>query len=173
MGVPDLVEAGAPIPAEFWIKAAQASVRSECGWHVAPSYRETLRLDGSGGRQLLLPSKHVTEVHSVVCAGVDVTDEVYWSRSGTMEFESRVWPSMPGVIEVELTHGFDAGEVPEVAALMVTLARRARAMTSVAKQGVNGASVEYFAAGGAPLSVPLLGIEKDLLAAYRLNWSVA
>ena len=41
---------------------------------------------------------------------------------------------------------------------------------NVASQSVNGASVSFLAASGAPLSVPLLALEKETLAPYRVGW---
>ena len=48
------------------VLAAAEAVRSYCGWHIAPAVEETVTLDGSGGRHLLLPSLHVTEVSEIV-----------------------------------------------------------------------------------------------------------
>lgn len=63
---------------------AQDEVRGFCGWHIAPSRTETVRVEGGGGRLLLLPSLHVTDVASVVDEnGSEVTD-FRWRRNGTL-----------------------------------------------------------------------------------------
>lgn len=173
MAVDDIVGPGTVLSGAWWLQAAQAAVRRECGWHVAPSVREELRVDAHGGRVLVLPTKRITDLERVVAGGVDVTDRVAWSRAGTLQLRAGCWPDEPGSVLVELVHGWPAEEVPDVAALIVTLGRRARTQSGVvASQSVNGASVSYAMAGGAPLSVPLLEIERQLLAPYRLNWGL-
>lgn len=42
-----------------------AAVRLWCGWHIAPSKTETVKVEGEGGRVLLLPSLHVTSTTAV------------------------------------------------------------------------------------------------------------
>lgn len=170
MAAPDIVAAGAALTPQWWIQSAQASIRRFCGWHVAPSVTEELRLDSYGGRVLHLPSKHVTAIGSITVDGVDVLDRCDWSTAGTVQLRSGCWPDRPGAVVVNLTHGWEADDVPEVAAMILAIGKRARTQTGVASQSVNGASVSYLTAGGAPLSVPLLGIEKEALAPYRLNW---
>lgn len=174
MAAPDMIAAGTVLDPQWWVKAAQGSVRRFCGWHVAPSFTEVLRCDGYGGRMLTLPSKHVTELVRVVADGVDVTDRVgeRWSESGTVELpRGFCWPDSPGSVRVTVTHGWPVDEVPEIAGLLATVAKRARSQPGVVQsQSVNGASVSYLVAGGAPLSVPLLEIEKAMLEPYRLTW---
>lgn len=170
MAVGDIVQAGTSLDAQWWIRAAQGAVRRFCGWHVAPSVSETLTLDGFGGQTLHLPSKHVTEVTKVLSDGVDVTDQVDWSSAGMMELRSGMWSSRLGGISVDLTHGFELDEVPEIAALILTVGKRARTQPGVASQSVNGAAMSAFSAGGAPLGVPLLSIERETLAPYKLGW---
>ena len=168
---PDLLPSGRSFDNQWWVRAAQNAIRRDAGWHVAPSFSETLRLDGYGGTRLLLPSKHVTEISEIRVDGEAVRG-YSWSEAGTVEYAGG-WPDRPGCIEVDLTHGWDADEVPEIAALILAIGKRARSMPGVASQSVNGASVAYHSAGGAPLAVPLLQIERDQLAPYRLNWGVA
>lgn len=171
MPAPDIVQVGRVLTSQWWMQAAQASIRRFCGWHVAPSISETLRVDAYGGRVLHLPSKHVTGLLAVTVAGVDWTDRVDWSAAGTVQLRHGVWPDAPGAVCVEIEHGWAADDVPEIEALILTIAKRAKSQPGVvASQSVNGASVSYQTAGGAPLSVPLLTIEKELLAPYRLNW---
>lgn len=172
MTIPDMDD-GHKVDETWWRKAAQATIRRYCGWHVAPSIEQTLRLDSYGGRRLLLPSKHVTAVSSVVADGVDITDRTHWSQAGILQTDAgTILPDMPGGVQVTLTHGYEPAEAPDVIMLMETIARRARSQGLIASQSVNGASVSYLTAGGAPLSIPLLGIEQQLLDPYRLNWGV-
>lgn len=170
--IPDMDE-GRKADETWWRKAAQSAIRRYCGWHVAPSLTQTLRLDSYGGRRLLLPSKHVTAVSSVIADGKDITDHVHWSQSGILQTDAgTVLPDMPGGVTVSLTHGYEPDEAPDVIMLLETIARRARSQGLIASQSVNGASVSYLTAGGAPLSIPLLGIEQQMLDPYRLTWGV-
>ena len=172
---PDIIGSATPVDSTFWMQAAQAVVRRFCGWHVAPSVTETLKVTGSGGRRLTLPSGHVTGLSKVsVCGTVlDIESSMDWDQAGVMVLRPGMglWPDVPGAVEVTLTHGWDPDEVPEVAALIATLAQRAASGPGVvASQSVNGASVAYLTAGGAPLGIPLLEIEKETLAPYCLVW---
>ena len=175
MGVIDpIVDASTQVDAGFWLNAAQAAVRRECGWHVAPIITESLVLDGAGGRDLLVPSLRVRELVSVRNDGVDVTGEVRFSRRAGVLSLSSGWSCEVGAVEVEMEHGFAVDEVPDVAALIVTLTKRAASSYQngpVAQQAIGSANVRFFAGkDGGAVSVPLLQSEKDLLAPYRLTW---
>ena len=123
---------------------------------------------------MLVPSLRVRELASVKNDGVDVTEDVKFSRRAGVLSLASGWSCELGSIEIEMLHGFDVDEVPEVAALIVTLTKRAAASFengAVASQAVGGANVKFFAGkDGGALSVPLLQTEKDLLAPYRLAW---
>lgn len=171
MTIPNIVEAGTQVDPKFFLNAANRAIRAYCGWHVAPVIPETLTLDGSGGKTLLLPTLRIIDLEHVLSDGVDVTERVSVSkRAGMIEIDG-AWSKRLGGIEVKLRHGFSADEVPDVATLILNVAKRAGSGQSlIASQSVNGASVSYLTAGGAPLSVPLLQIEKDALGPYRLTW---
>lgn len=84
------------------VEAAAESLRSECGWHIAPVAEDTVRLRG-GGSILLLPSLRVSGVASVVDGeGVAVTDWE-WFESGVLERAG----GFPRVVVVTFTHGYD------------------------------------------------------------------
>jgi len=166
----DIIDPTRTIDQAWWMQAAQAAVRHHCGWHIAPSVAETLTVDAFGGRVLALPSRHVTALASVTVLGTDVTADVSWSEAGTLVLTSGLWPDLPGAVKVTLTHGWDADEVPDVAAIILAVARRARTSPgAIASQSVNGASVAFATSGGAPLGVPLMQAEMDALAPYRLG----
>lgn len=167
---PAIVGPQTQITPALFLSAANNAVRRECGWHVAPSVTETLTLDGSGGRVLLLPSGRVTAVASVVADGADVTAGVGWSASGVLELTNgRRFSRRFRSVVVTLTHGYELDDVPDVAALIIKLARRAQDSGTVVAQSTLGSSVSYSQAGGAPLALPLLQGEKDLLAPYRIH----
>lgn len=172
MAIAPIVDGTTAVDSAFWLDAAHGAVRRECGWHVAPLITETLRVDGRGGRSLLIRSGRVVTLTQVLSDGVDVTERVDVSENGTLELRGGCWSSRLGGITVTLEHGYELEDVPEVAALIVTLAKRGAdgATQRYASQSVNGASVGAFTSGGAPLSVPLLLQEKALLADYKLGW---
>lgn len=172
MAIAPIVSGTTAVDSAFWLNAAHGAVRRFCGWHVAPKVIETLRVDGRGGRSLLIRSGRVVTLTQVLSDGVDVTAQVDVSDNGTLEFRSGSWSARLGGISVALEHGYELEEVPEVAALIVTLAKRGAsgATQQYASQSVGGASVSAFAKDGAPLSVPLLAQEKATLLPYRLGW---
>lgn len=166
----DIISSNTAINQEWWMQAAQAAVRHCCGWHIAPSVTETLTVDAYGGRTLALPSKHVTEITSIVIGDNDVTSNAVWSQAGTVVLKLGFWPDLPGSIVVSLTHGWNIDEVPDVAAIILAVAKRAKTNPgAISSQSVNGASVSFATSGGAPLGVSLMQAEIDALAPYRLG----
>lgn len=97
---------GAPFPTSL-VEAAEASIRAEAGWHIAPVVTETLTLDTDGGTFLRLPSLRVVSVDSVVDADAAALGDYTLSRLGTL-YRRRGWPWGFGGVAVTLTHGFDA-----------------------------------------------------------------
>ena len=49
MPIPDIVVDNPTVDAQWWIKAAQGSIRRYCGWHVTPEIDDTLKVDAYGG----------------------------------------------------------------------------------------------------------------------------
>lgn len=171
MAIDPIVRASTQVNPAFWLAAANQAIRTECGWHVAPVITEELVLDGRGGRDLLVPSKRVREVISAKSDGLDVTDQVRFSRRAGVLTLASGWSCEVGSIELTIRHGYETDEVADVAALIVTLTRRAAAGGAVVQQAVGSASMKL-ATGrdGAALSVPLMESEKLTLEPYKLNW---
>ena len=168
----DIVAPDTIVDSNLWLQAAQASVRAYCGWHIAPSMTQTMTLDSEGGSTLMLPSLHVTDVSSITADGEDLADKADWSVDGMIRLRSGRFPDRFRAVQVTFTHGFEINEVPDVSSIILSLARRAAAGPGViASQSANGSSVSYLTAGGAPLSTPLLQIEKDALGPYKLRWT--
>lgn len=171
MPIAPIVGAATQVNPAFWLSAANAAVRHECGWHVAPVITETVRLDAPSSSALMLRSMRVLDVAEVLLADVDVTAQVEWSQSGVLRLNRRGgWGDKLGAVSVTFRHGFELEDVPDVAALIATVARRGAADNGlVQSQTANGSSVAFFGGGGAPLSIPLLTIEKQILAPFKLN----
>lgn len=170
MTIPAIVTGQTQVDPAFWLRAANAAVRRECGWHVAPVITETLTLDGRGGTRLLLPSLRVHAVIRVLNDGEDVTARVRYSRRAGILTLPTGWSTDVGSIEVTLEHGHPIEDVPDIAALIITLTKRAAASgATIAQQNLGPAGVRYaLGTDGAPLSLPLLASEKATLAPYTL-----
>lgn len=171
MAIDPIVSAATQVNPQFWLNAANQAIRTECGWHVAPIITEDLVLDGTGGKNLLVPSLRIREVISAKRNDQDVTDQVKFSRRAGVLMLASGWSCEVGSIELTIRHGFDVDEVPDLAALIVTLTKRAATSGAIVQQAVGSASMKL-AVGreGAALGVPLLEAEKATLAPYRLNW---
>lgn len=171
MAIEPIVSAATQVNPAFWLNAANQAIRTECGWHVAPIITEDLVLDGTGGTVLLVPSKRVRDIVSAKNNGVDVTDQVKFSRRAGVLTLASGWSCDVGSIELTIEHGYALDEVSDVAGLIVALTKRAAAGGAIVQQAVGSASARL-ATGrdGLPASLPLFESEKDILAPHKLNW---
>ena len=172
-GTPDIIENPDEFTADglFFLRAAQAAIRRECGWHITPSWTHTIRLDGYGGSTLILPSSHVTDITGLEYDSTDHVDDIDWSEKGTVVLRHGTLPDRPGAIRITRTDGWDPEDVPELHALMLAIAKRAAsAPAPISSQSVNGSSISYLTNGGAPLGLQLFESEKRQLDPYRLTW---
>lgn len=151
--------------AQFWLDAAQGAVRRYCRWHVAPVITETIRLDGTGQRTLLVPSGRLIEVTEATSDDRDVLAQVEVSGSGMLELHDGArWSSRLGGIILTIKHGYDVDEVPDVAGVIATAASRGGGPGGrIASQGIGPASVRY--TGN---DIQLLQTELTTLEPYRL-----
>lgn len=169
--LPDMFDATSSGDPTAWLKSAQAAVRAYCGWHVCPSITRTVTLDSYGGRTLLLPTMHVTALSSVKFGGVEHVSDCSWSKAGILRLHNGLeFPDDLQAVTVSMTDGFDKSEIPQIGALLKSLAQRAQIQPGVASQSVNGASVTY-STSSTP-GVTLLASEKELLEPYRLRGDV-
>lgn len=87
------------------VRSAGDALRTEAGWHIAPTVKHTVEVHTSGARVALLPSLHVVEVHSVIDAatGREVTG---WRvrRSAGLLVSDRPFPED---LDIELEHGHE------------------------------------------------------------------
>lgn len=126
--VPPLVNAtaladfpGAPFKASL-VEAAAESVRTDAGWHIAPSITSTARVRPRGGA-LFLRTLYLTEVSQIrdVSDPSDPKDvdlaEWDWTPGGVVE-PVQWWRRQARVYEVTFVHGYDkcpADLIPAVA----------------------------------------------------------
>lgn len=151
--------------------AASAAIRAYCGWHIAPVLSETLVLDAHGWASLWLPTQKIVKLTRVVSDGVDVTGRVEVSEAGMLRLAGG-FSSKLGGVRVELDHGFDLAEVPEVASLVADVAARAVALSPAVKSKTTGPyslTIGSRAGGGSAGGVPLFIHEKALLDKYRIH----
>lgn len=82
-----------------------AAVRSWCGWHVAPSKTETVKVEGAGSRVVLLPSLKVTDCTEVRDESGSVVDVAGWRvrENGVARGSWR----RHELYEFDITHGYD------------------------------------------------------------------
>lgn len=140
--IPLIIDTATPA-AEFLLKAATAEVRRECGWHVTPILTETLTLNGSGGRELRIPSGRIRSVTQVLNDGTDVTADVDHSEAGVLRLAT-CWTDKLGGVQVTLEHGWAQWEAADVAGVVAAIASRSTIREGVvAAQSVGGASVRY------------------------------
>lgn len=169
--IPGLVPDTLDVDASLWLAAASQAIRTHCGWHISPNIERTLTLDADGGDVLLLPSLHVTDLIGVTTwDGRDITDHVEWSERGILRIGRGTFPDRLRGVTVTMRDGYEPGEIPDIQAICLNMARRASTGPGViGSQSVNGASMSFLTAGGAPLSIPLLTIEKNQLEPYRIG----
>lgn len=91
------------------IDGAVATVRRLAGWHIWPEREETLKVDAPGNPMVFLPTKMLTEVHSLTIDGktIDVGD-LDWSQDG-MVWVAGLQPNRTGRprrVVAQVRHGY-------------------------------------------------------------------
>lgn len=162
--IPPIVGLGPRSP-QFWLDAAQGAVRRYCGWHVAPVITETIRLDGTGQRTLLVPSGRLLNLVAATSDDRDVLAQVEVSGKGMLELKGGgLWTNRLGGVLITITHGYEIDEVPDVAGVIATAAARGGGPGGqIASQAVGPANVRY--TGN---DIQLLQTELTTLEPYRL-----
>lgn len=160
------------------IAAATSGVRSECGWHVAPSETCTLttrahdkRLIYSGCDTIIqLPATFVTAVESVEVGGEAVTDYSF-ETGGLLRIYDRHIDSRKTTVEVVYTAGLQdelAGSIKELLAYRVI--HGLSQSYGITSEAAGGVSVTYNAAWVNGGSVAHMSdTDAEVLAPYRLR----
>lgn len=134
---------GAPYPLLI-VQAAAESLRRDCGWHIAPEVEETLTVDGTDGRELILPTLRIvaiTEIRDVTDPDNPVVlDDWRVANVRGIVYRRIGWPCEVGSIEVDLTHGY-ATCPPE---LFPEVATRCRAASSAVDSTIKSTQIDDF-----------------------------
>lgn len=148
--------------AAFRLKAAQAAIRRECGWHVMPNAALTGTLNTRGGTVIRLPARHVTSIESLTDRDGNKLAYAYDPETGLVESLSGGFPAGIAAIRYEIHAGYD--DAPDVQQVLISAAKRAgiSPIGLVTSQSTNGSSASYDA-------VSLMQAEKDKLKPYRLG----
>lgn len=140
---------GAPFSQDI-VDAAVSALRSDAGWHIAPSRAETMLIDAEGGCKLFLPTRYltdVTEVRIVSSDPVETPDAANYqkSRRGVVT-ASFGWPYRDESVEVDAVHGY-ATTPPDVFMLVAEYCQLTKMNTAVRQESAGGESISYGTAG--------------------------
>nr|WP_303826486.1 hypothetical protein [Bifidobacterium catenulatum] len=148
--------------AAFRLRAAQAAIRRECGWHVMPNVALAGVLNTRGGTVIRLPARHVTSVESLTDRDGNKLAYAYDPETGLVESLSGGFPAGIAAIRYEIHAGYD--DAPDVQQVLISAAKRAgmSPIGLVTSQSTNGSSASFDV-------VSLMQAEKDKLKPYRLG----
>lgn len=167
MAPPDLAVAPVGVDPQVW-DAACGAVRGFCRWHVAPSWVQPVVLDGPGGCELVLRTKHLTAVESVVNDGTPV-DDVEWSEKGIVRLLGARWSRKLRSVSLTMTHGYDQCP-PEILRILTDMVKLS-AVTGAATMQAGPFGVT-FTGGSAAAEAGAVGLseaQKAVLLPYRLE----
>lgn len=148
--------------AAFRLRAAQAAIRRECGWHVMPNAALTGTLNTRGGTVIRLPARHVTSIESLADRQGNPLAYAYDPETGLVESLSGGFPAGVAAIRYAIHAGYD--DAPDVQQVLISAAKRAgmSPVGLVTSQSTNGSSASFDV-------VSLMQAEKDKLKPYRLG----
>ncbi len=148
--------------AAFRLKAAQAAIRSECGWHVMPNTALSGVLNTRGGTVIRLPARHVTSIESLTDRQGNKLAYAYDPETGLVESLSGGFPAGIAAIPYEI-HARD-DDAPDLQSVLISAAKRAgmSPLGLVTSQSTNGSSASFDV-------VSLMQEEKDKLKPYKLG----
>jgi hypothetical protein len=157
--------------AELLLDLATGAVEEECGQSLWSS-TDTVLLDGTGTRKLVLPRWPVTAVTAVTLTDdgtvlAEGTDRDYtWSASGILYRRGSCWPCEPQAVEATVTAGLPAA--PDgVRRIVLRLAAQAwnNPAGTIASETLGDHAVTY--ATPAEAGMELTDADRRTLGAYR------
>ena len=146
--------------AAFRLRAAQAAIRRECGWHVMPNAALTGVLNSRGGTVIRLPARHVTSIESLTDRDGNKLAYAYDPETGLVESLSGGFPVGVAAIRYAIHAGYD--DAPDVQQVLISAAKRAGMSPIGLVTSQNGSSASFDV-------VSLMQDEKDKLKPYRLG----
>lgn len=155
------------------LDAASGIIRSYCRWHVAPLLRQTVTISPFGSRTITLPTLKLRELHSLMVNEQELISVCDWDENGVITLRSGTFPDRPGSVRVEMTHGYEMSEIPELLDLASQIAARAQSASEhgsgIISQGAGPFSVRHAARlDGQVGGTALFAAERALLDRYRL-----
>ncbi|TPF87442.1 hypothetical protein BW13_00910 [Bifidobacterium sp. UTCIF-37] len=161
--IPDIIPDPAVFDADgaFWLRAAQAAIRRECGWHVMPNVILSGAVNSRGGRIIRLPARHITAIDSLTDKAGNPLSYAYDPETGLVETTGRPFPVGIAAIRYVIHAGYD--DCQDVQGVLINAAKRASMASAgvVQSQSVNGSSVKY--------NVTLMDSELAKLRHYKLG----
>lgn len=148
--------------AQFRLRAAQAAIRRECGWHVMPNVALSGVINSRGGTVIRLPARHVTSIESLTDRQGNPLAYAYDPETGLVESLSGGFPAGIAAIRYEIHAGYN--EAPDVQSVLISAAKRAgmSPLGFITSQSTNGSSASFDV-------VSLMQAEKDKLKPYKLG----
>lgn len=163
MAWPALSAVPSGVDPEAWAAACRR-VRTECGWHIAPTIQEAVRVRLTGPA-LVLPSMEVVEVTSVQI-GDETLDVSAWELmpdEPVIVLSGRWW-CRHRVAVVEMSHGYEECPKDLLASLVAMSSVPAGVVGSQMQAGpFQVSSPSYATAGPASMS----DAQRASLAAYK------
>lgn len=158
--------------ADTLVEGVLDSVRAYCGWHVFPERTETITVNGSGAKELQLPSLRVADVAEILEDGVPLDESAYtWSADGGVRKRVGCWPREFRSVTVTLTHGVEAAG--DLALLVMEVAARAASSPmGYVREQVGGVSMAVGTVGGMAAGASFMAGDYARLDGYRVeDWS--
>lgn len=127
---------GAPF-SQTVVDGAVWALRRRAGWHIAPSKTETVTVDGSDTRLVVLPTLQLTAVSEVRdVSGITPVVLHNWSaqRAGMLRRAGR-WPCGFQAIAADITHGYEETP-PDLFGVIAALCKLATDESDVAQESL-------------------------------------
>lgn len=165
MALPDIITDPGTFDADaaFWLRAAQAAIRRECGWHVTPNTELAGVLNSRGGLILQLPARHITSIDTLTDRNGTPLTYVHDPETGLVESTNGPFPTGIAAIHYRIHAGYQPDECPDLQGVLINVAKRAATASAgvITSQSVNGSSVSY--------NVTLMADELAKLNPYKLG----
>jgi hypothetical protein len=154
------------------LEGASAQLRGFARWSVSAQSGVILTLDGNGSRWLVLPTRHLTAVTSVVEEGITlvVDDDYDWTARGRLIRVDARWSCKPRSVVVTFDHGYpaDSPQMDQIKQLCLNLAAKIYDNPDGARQYSVGGVSESFAGAAEDVGALLGKQEQTILTSLRL-----